>query len=671
MTILNHHIAYIQIGFSRMKNEEDFVRLLNYAKRLLIGEKVMPFTVKQLNYYSNPNNFDNIPYTKFLIKKKSGGSREINAPAEGLKLIQRCINIILQCVYNPPKSATGFIPNKSIVDNAIVHSGNNYVYNIDLKDFFPSIDQARVWVCLKNPPFNLTDNRQLIANLIASLCCTKLVVERKDEQGDFIKIEKSVLPQGAPTSPTISNIVAQRLDILLIGVAKRFNLRYSRYADDITFSSMHNVYQKDSEFIKELWRVIEDQNFIINENKVRLQEKSAYRQEVTGLVVNEKVNIKREYIKKIRLWLYLWETYGYERASYYFLKDYVSDRWYVKPPAPNFANVLLGKLNYLKMVIGSDDKRYKKLSIRFHKLREKIDPSVLRPKKKEIPHKPKDTVTFLKLFEDRDAFKFLTHDFDNTDEEFSRSDIVKKAKEVYEKVRKDLVVPEILTTRFHHYAFHKKPKWWTWEKGTQSDIFLGWSGKKLIDWCNDPINESIHPFKDSYYLDNMITPFKNCIEVRLGYLPKLFQQVIDKKLDKSFDVEYIDLKKARFYTDVNIFQSGLNSLFTPFKEIANENNNHKIQISFNREKIGETRLKVIKIIHFDSMPLKFSDDEDLIKGDLKEAKERFKGLCNWSIEAKFEDGFKRINILNDNQDIQYIETIEKEETGFTHILSFY
>ena len=70
MTILNHHIAYIQIGFSRMKNEEDFVRLLNYAKRLLIGEKVMPFTVKQLNYYSNPNNFDNIPYTKFLIKKK-------------------------------------------------------------------------------------------------------------------------------------------------------------------------------------------------------------------------------------------------------------------------------------------------------------------------------------------------------------------------------------------------------------------------------------------------------------------------------------------------------------------------------------------------------------------------------------------------------------------------
>ena len=106
-----------------------------------------------------------------------------------------------------------------------------------------------------------------VSNIIASLCCTEMLVERKDEKDEWLEVRKSVLPQGAPTSPILTNIVCRKLDIRLNGLAKRFGLKYSRYADDITFSSSHNVYQKGGEFLDELKRVINDQGFTIKESK--------------------------------------------------------------------------------------------------------------------------------------------------------------------------------------------------------------------------------------------------------------------------------------------------------------------------------------------------------------------------------------------------------------------
>jgi hypothetical protein len=108
-------------------------------------------------------------------------------------------------------------------------------------------------------------------------------------------------------------------------VARRFGLKYSRYADDITFSSMHNVYQPESDFLKELQRIILEQGFHIKESKTRLQ-KDGYRKEVTGLLVNEKANVQQRYIKQLRMWLYYWERYGYERAAGLFLQEYIADK---------------------------------------------------------------------------------------------------------------------------------------------------------------------------------------------------------------------------------------------------------------------------------------------------------------------------------------------------------
>jgi retron-type reverse transcriptase len=197
-------------------------------------------------------------------------------------------------------------------------------------------------------------------------------VERQTETGDWEKVKRNVLPQGAPTSPVLTNIVCQKLDYLLSAVAKRFGLNYSRYADDITFSSMHNVYQSGSKFLKELHRIIIEQNFHIKESKTRLQ-KDGYRKEVTGLLVNEKVNVKQRYIKQLRLWLHYWEKFGYERANSFFLKQYMVDKGNIISSKPEMINIISGKINYLKMVKGENNDLYLKIKERFDMLNVKTD----------------------------------------------------------------------------------------------------------------------------------------------------------------------------------------------------------------------------------------------------------------------------------------------------------
>lgn len=381
MRIDRVHIDYVLTAFKSMQGKEDFLDLLNYSKKVLLGEKAFPFEMKQLNYYIVRQN-QKRKYKTFSVKKKSGGERIIHAPVKGLKVLQACLNLILQCVFEPHKAAFGFVPGKSIVSNANIHVGANFVYNIDLKDFFPSVKQSRVWATLQRPPFNLKGDRQQLANIIAALCCTELEIEANTTTGAD-KVVANVLPQGAPTSPVLTNVVCQRLDYLLSGVAKRFGLKYSRYADDITFSSMHNVFNPKTKrgklFIDELHRIIKEQGFEIKATKTRLQ-RNLYRQEVTGLIVNQKVNVDKRYASRIRWWLFLWQKYGYDAAYSRFIKEYQADRGHVKKQLPNMANVISGKLEYLKMVKGNNDKQYQRLI--------GLYATLTQPKEKDLEEKP-------------------------------------------------------------------------------------------------------------------------------------------------------------------------------------------------------------------------------------------------------------------------------------------
>ena len=346
---------YIQQCVTALQTKEDLLCLLNQLKEEDLGHDKYAFTLCQLNYYCNPNNTRR-RYTSFEIRKKSGGVRQIDAPRRGLKNILYYLNKIFQSIYTPSSAATGFVQGKSVVDNAQCHIGKNYVFNIDLKDFFPSITQPRVWKRFQLKPLNIS---QPMANIMAGLCCMK----KKGQNGSV----SYLLPQGAPTSPIITNMICDKLDRRLKGLAARFNLTYTRYADDITFSSDHYVYAEDGDFRKELERIITDQGFSINEKKTRLQKKGSH-QEVTGLIVNEKANVARKYVRELRSILYIWEKYGYMVAEAKFRSCYKQEKGHVKKGNPCLENVISGKLQYLKMVKGESSSIYISLQNRFDTL---------------------------------------------------------------------------------------------------------------------------------------------------------------------------------------------------------------------------------------------------------------------------------------------------------------
>lgn len=351
----------IALQARQIASKEDLLNLINRMKldemaRAGMADSFYPFSMKHINYYCNPNNAFH-RYKQFNIKKKTGGVRQITVPRnQSFRLMLQYVNEIFKSLYEPSAYAMGFTEGRSIITNANIHRGQNYVFNIDLKDFFSSIEQARVWKRLQMEPLCL---QKPAANLLAGLCSMKV-----SSEGGIVKY---ILPQGASTSPILTNMVCDKLDSRLAGLAKRFGLRYSRYADDITFSSMHNVYQVDGAFRKELERIINDQGFKMNAEKTRLQ-KFGSRQEVTGIIVSDKLNVTQSYIRDIRNILYIWDRYGYATAFNKFLPKYKAEKGHVKKGNPDMANVLNGKLMYLKMVKGEEDSVYLRMKAKFDRL---------------------------------------------------------------------------------------------------------------------------------------------------------------------------------------------------------------------------------------------------------------------------------------------------------------
>ena len=351
--------ARIQDLWRCMKTKKDLLHLLNVTLAGIYGEHSTMLTMNQLCRFAY-SSIESKRYTTFQIpKKKKGEFRTIDAPVPMLKYIQRGLNFILQSVYTPNPAAMGFVQRRSVVDNAKVHTGQRLVYNIDLKDFFPSITSGRLLGRLMAKPFSL--NKE-VASIITDLCCYT------NAEG------KRVLPQGAPTSPTITNIICERLDRNLTRLAKAYGLKYTRYADDISFSGMGNVFADDSRFIKSMQNIIEqEEHFTINPDKTRLCHQGM-RQEVTGLSVNRQENVSRTYIKQLRTLLHNWEMDGYDKAQEVFAKHYAETniRNLKSKGTHHIENIIAGKLMYLKMVKGETDGTYKSLATRFKVLMDNL-----------------------------------------------------------------------------------------------------------------------------------------------------------------------------------------------------------------------------------------------------------------------------------------------------------
>lgn len=242
---------------------------------------------------------DTVKYETFEIPKASGGTRTIHAPTEKLKRLQtRLASVLFECnsEIQEEKNLTplshGFEKGRSIFTNAWEHKNRRYVLNIDIENFFPSINFGRIrGFFISNRDYALPVKA---ATLIAQIACFE-----------------GKLPQGSPCSPIIANLIAHLLDVRMVRLAKAYKCMYSRYADDLTFST--NQMKFPSNIAEELegypgsWvlsrsilKEIARTGFSINHQKTRMQSRPS-RQLVTGLVVNEKVNIRSEYYRKARV----------------------------------------------------------------------------------------------------------------------------------------------------------------------------------------------------------------------------------------------------------------------------------------------------------------------------------------------------------------------------------
>jgi len=319
--------------FSSLENRQDIANLLDIDIKTLV-----------YHLYRVP---ESERYKTFEIPKHLGGTRTISAPVTTLKIIQWKLNQVLQSIYKPRNAAHGYIHNKSILTNAEKHLPNVLIFNIDLKDFFPSIHLGRVIGLFTHLIVNC---EPVVAKTLAQICCFN-----------------RTLPQGAPTSPTISNMICAKMDKELSQLANKCNCKYTRYADDITFSTEEDSFPQaivkfntngQLEVGEELRQIISNNSFDINREKVTLRDKER-RQIVTGLVINEFPNVRREYVRKIRAMLHAWEKFGLEAAETEFLNRYYNPR--LRNPSrqpPSFKQVIKGKIDYLGMVRGKDNPIY-------------------------------------------------------------------------------------------------------------------------------------------------------------------------------------------------------------------------------------------------------------------------------------------------------------------------
>ena len=336
-----------------LNDAQELAKLLNELKEPLIYSD---FRGKQLSFFADTNNIRRRCKT-FRLRKKHGGYREITAPKGALRGVLQALNIVLQTYDEPTPWAYGFVCGRSVVDNARPHVGKRYILNLDLKNFFPTITRRQVADCLMAEPFGFSS---LAAELVSGLATVRT------DNGE------EVLAQGFATSPTLSNFICREMDKEIAGVAAAQGVTFTRYADDLTFSSDADILRPQGELAQQVKTIVERYGFILNEAKTHLQRRGR-RQEVTGLMVTEKVNVSRRYVREIRSLLYIWERYGYEDACQAAWKSYKQQHGKTKGHQNHVPlnKVLGGKLNYMKMVRGADDPLYQRFVNRYTSLQQR------------------------------------------------------------------------------------------------------------------------------------------------------------------------------------------------------------------------------------------------------------------------------------------------------------
>lgn len=274
-----------------------FVNHMSAKRAAPLGMRPWAFSPQELTSMMEASH---LHYRPFSLPKKTGGERKIHAPEPALKMVQWSLAPFFRTMFTPAICSFGFERGRGIVENARVHVGQDWVLNADIQDFFPSISRPRLKGLFQSDwgPHVSPYMADSLARLVT-------------HQGR--------LPQGAPSSPVLTNLVAANLDIRLEGLARHFGCRYSRYVDDLTFSAAGPGALR--EVLPRLLRIVASEGFDLNPKKTRVQPVSM-RQGVTGLVLTSQksgaepgVSVPREFRRQTRAMLHAWRAHGLDRAA--------------------------------------------------------------------------------------------------------------------------------------------------------------------------------------------------------------------------------------------------------------------------------------------------------------------------------------------------------------------
>ena len=286
-------------------------------------------------------------YSHFNISKRSGKTRLISAPDYRLKMLQQKIARSLAKLYNPRKPVHGFVTDRSVRSNAESHLRRRFILNVDLKNFFPTITEPRVQGLLESIGIDKD-----VAETVARICANN-----------------DCLPQGAPSSPVISNMICFRFDKALMKFSKEHRLLYTRYADDITLSSFQPptaLFEGDrpdpgkvaeEKLSDEIRSIIRNNGFELNPEKIHYADKNS-RRIVTGIKINEGMNVDRRYVRNVRTALFKVEKYG-PAAAQAELKTRFGKTCKIQAH-------LQGKISWIGFVKGQSDPVFRGLAKRYN-----------------------------------------------------------------------------------------------------------------------------------------------------------------------------------------------------------------------------------------------------------------------------------------------------------------
>lgn len=311
-------IVYIGDGYSHQLNDtetnvarlkENDLPVYNSVKELA---EAMKITVNELRFLAFSRKNSKIHhYKRFKVAKKSGGYRLISAPMPRLKRVQHFIleNILNKVTVHT--KAHGCVKERSIVSNAEPHVNKAVVINQDLQNFFPSVTYKRIKGVFKS----LGYSEQLA--VIFSLLCSESKILDFSLLGEnyFTQRGDRFLPQGSPCSPAITNVLCRKMDYRLDGLATKYGFMYSRYVDDTTFSGNQEQFKHITAILKYSKKIITEENFKLHPDKLRIMKRNE-RQEVTGIVVNEKLNINKKSLKRFRALLFQIEKEGIQGKTW-------------------------------------------------------------------------------------------------------------------------------------------------------------------------------------------------------------------------------------------------------------------------------------------------------------------------------------------------------------------